>query len=757
MTYEEFLNHFTVIKRGSVKSQCLCPCHDDKTASLTISKGNKCILLHCHAGCSFDDILDAAGLKKFDLFYDKPVSENVPQWLKFVQKCAERDGKKLVDYYHYSLLTGEYAFTRLRYKPKSFSYGILKDGRFTFRLNGQHREDIPAVYGSIESVKKAIKNGEPIFYCEGEKDVSTLKKHGFPAVTCGAVGDWRGDCKELFVNGNVIMLAHNDSGGMELANKVKTDLLNVSKSVRVVVPCPDLPHGDISDFFAAGHTREDFQKLIAEDPVKSETVQERSGDLVERLKELNAVDRFATNDKGAAELFAAVFGDTCRYNPTQRDFMHFDGVKWTADTEGMKAKKNAKLLADALLKYAVNLDNVGDERRKEYIKFASKLMNYRDRNIMVNDSRDLNFFDNEMLDANDYLLNCQNVVLDLSGDEPKVLQHDADLLLSKVCNAVYNPTATCPLWEKTVAEIMLDDQEKIRYLQKIFGLCLTGNTSEEEFYIFFGGSTRNGKSTVCETILYILQDYAQTLQPESLGIKPNKDSRTATPDIAKLAGCRLVIASEPPKKMLFDTSLVKTLTGRDRITARFLNQNQFNFTPRFKLILNTNYLPTINDSTVFKSERIRVLSFDRHFDSSEQNKKLKDELKAESDGILNWMIQGWMLYRQEGLNPPAAVLNATREYEESSDKIGRFVSECLEPSEKNTPAKLVYETFQKWCDASGCGTESKSNFFSELKAKGLFAAQGTVNGKTVRNVVFRREIIDDDFEPVGENEPLPFD
>lgn len=293
---------------------------------------------------------------------------------------------------------------------------------------------------------------------------------------------------------------------------------------------------------------------------------------------------------------------------------------------------------------------------------------------MINDAKDMNYFENEELDKEDFLLNCKNCVLNLSGDKPTILKHNADLLLSKVCNANYEPTARCLLWEKTIFEIMEDDIGKIKYLQKVFGVSLTGCTAEEELYFFFGGSTRNGKSTVCESALFILADYGATISPETLAVKQNKDSRTASPDIAKLAGARLVIASEPPKRMIFDTSLVKTLTGRDRVTARFLHQNEFSFTPKFKLILKTNYLPTITDNTIFKSGRVRVISFNKHFGESEQNKKLKDDLKAESAGILNWMIEGLYLYRREGLTPPAAVQGSTEEYENDSDKIGRFIS-----------------------------------------------------------------------------------
>ena len=439
-------------------------------------------------------------------------------------------------------------------------------------------------------------------------------------------------------------------------------------------------------------------------------------EVLKKLNELNAVERFPMNDRGSADLFATVFMDVSRYNPTKKDWMYYDGTRWVADQEGMRAKRNAKTLADALVRYSVTV-SLPDDKRQSYIKYAAGMMNYRSRNVMVTDAKDLNFFDNTELDKDDFLLNCKNCVLDLSGDQPKELEHKADLLLSKICNANYNPAATCTLWEKTVNEIMQGDSSKIEYLQKMSGRFLTGDTSEEEFYIFFGATTRNGKSTITELLLYLLGDYATTISPESLAIKVNKDSRTASPDIAKLAGTRFVVASEPPRRMLFDSSLVKTLTGRDTVSARFLHENEFQFKPKFKLILNSNYLPVISDKTVFSSNRVKVVPFERHFTEKEQNKHLKEQLQQEIDGILNWCIQGLSLYRKEGLEPPTAVQIATHEYSEDSDKIGKFISECLEKSDQNLAAKDVYEKYSQWCNDCGLGVDGRTSFYEELKTK----------------------------------------
>jgi len=295
--------------------------------------------------------------------------------------------------------------------------------------------------------------------------------------------------------------------------------------------------------------------------------------------------------------------------------------------------------------------------------------------------------------------------------------------------------------------------EKISYLQKAIGVGLTADTSLETSFFLFGATSRNGKSTLVETLLYLLGStggYAMTIQPQSLAQKSNKDSRQASGDIARLNGCRFLNCAEIPKRMILDISLVKTLLGRDSITARHLYEREFEFTPHFKLFVNTNYLPVVSDDTLFASGRVNIISFDRHFTPDEQDKGLKDKLRspAELSGIFNWCIDGLKLFREEGLKPPVEVVNATAEYRTNSDKMGNFFSECMEPTGKNSKASDVYNVYKQWCDTNGFGCENKGNFFDELKAKNRYADTGTVDGKSWRRVVIGYEI-NDDLSPLG--------
>lgn len=753
-TYENNLKHFQIIRRSRDRAQCKCPAHPDKQASLTVSKGKRCTLLHCHAGCSLENILAAAGLEKKDTFYK---SENREMhWKRYIENREHRKIEATYDYV--STVTGAYAFTKIRLEGKKMLFGMLKDERFEYGLKGRNKKEFNAIFGSIPRIKEAIERNEPIFIPEGEKDVNTLIKKGYAAFSCGGANDWNKNVSELCKDADVIVLADNDEPGKAVAKRIYDDLKGIARSRKVIVPMPDVPKADISDYFEAGHSKEEFEALINGTTLqknRAATATDSPKYILEQLNVLRASERFQMNDRGSADLFATIFKNVSRYNPTKKDWMYYDKTRWTADTEGMRAKRNAKTLADVLVRYSVTA-SLPDDKRQSYIKYAAGMMNYRNRNVMIIDAKDLNFFENTELDKDDFLINCRNCVLDLSEDQPKMLEHNADLLLSKICNASYNPAATCTLWEKTVNEIMQGDTAKIKYLQKMSGRFLTGDTSEEEFYIFFGATTRNGKSTITELLLYLLGDYATTISPESLAIKANKDSRTASPDIAKLAGTRLVVASEPPRRMLFDSSLVKTLTGRDTVSARFLHENEFQFKPKFKLILNSNYLPVISDKTVFSSNRVKVVPFERHFTEKEQNKHLKEQLQQEIDGILNWCIEGLYMYRKEGLEPPVAVQNATYEYSEDSDKVGKFISECLVKSDQNLAAKDVYEKYSHWCNDCGLGIDGRTSFYEELKTKNLLSKTATVTGKTVKNVIKGYSFAEETFHSVDKDLDTPF-
>ncbi|MCI7131010.1 MAG: hypothetical protein MSA09_10785, partial [Lachnospiraceae bacterium] len=172
--YESNLHHFTISKRYGDKAQCKCPAHDDKQASLTITKGRKCTLFHCHAGCTLEDVLSAAGLEKKDTFYD--TEPRIPNWRAYIES---REKRRIEATYNYVSINGSYAFTKIRLSGKKLLYGKLENDRFSYGIGREGRKSYKAIYGSVQALTKAVSEGKPIFIPEGEKDVDTLTKQGY--------------------------------------------------------------------------------------------------------------------------------------------------------------------------------------------------------------------------------------------------------------------------------------------------------------------------------------------------------------------------------------------------------------------------------------------------------------------------------------------------------------------------------------------------------------------------------------------------
>lgn len=456
--------------------------------------------------------------------------------------------------------------------------------------------------------------------------------------------------------------------------------------------------------------------------------------VITELDPINSKELSGTTEAAAGALFAAVFRPVLRFNGSLKAWAVYDGIRWYTEQGNLSAEKAAQDIAQALVYYSMQSPEPSDAVMA-YRKFAINL-GYRQKRLrMIDDSKNALEISEKDFDIDPNLLNLQNIVLNLRTGEQ--LQHDPDLMLSKVCNASYDPDADPKAWEKFISEIMQNDPEKIEYLQRVLSYGLLGNNKEEKFFMFYGKSTRNGKSTLLETVCYMLGDYAESLPPEALAQR-TRDSARPNEEIAKLRGVRFVKMSEPSKRMIFDVALLKNLTGGDLVSCRYMYGHSFNYYPVFKVYINTNYLPVVTDDTLFASDRCQLLTFDKHFSKEEQNQDLKQIFRKPENlaAVLNWLLAGLERYKQRGLDPVRAVKEATKEYRNDSDKIQKFIDECLEPAPgRNIQIKALYQVYSKWCTESGYGTDNKSNFIQDLKAKNLWSKSGTVDGRTYYNVM----------------------
>lgn len=454
-----------------------------------------------------------------------------------------------------------------------------------------------------------------------------------------------------------------------------------------------------------------------------------------KMRHLVVLDptEYSYNDRGTSELFAKLYRDELRYCTTAKEWYYYrDGV-WTKDNGGMAAHALAKEFFDCLIEYSISIDD--EKTRQAFYSYYIKLGSKAKRDIIIKDAADCLYISNTDFDSNVNFLNFRNGTLEL--DTFKFREHRPEDLITKTCNAEYDPAAKSAQWEKFISDVLPKDREKQEFLQKALGYSLTGNPHLERFFILYGATTRNGKTTLLSTIEHALGDYAIATPPETIAIR-KRDSSKPSEDLARLYGKRFLNLCEPPQSMPLDVALVKAMTGGATITARFLNENSFDYKPIFSVFMDTNYLPRVADDTLFASNRVNVITFDRHFTASEQDVTLKQKLRTPENisGIINWMLAGLKLYRSEGLNLPISVAVASREYATASDKIQNFIDECLEEeTDAVISAKAVYETYREWCTTSGMYADGKQKFLEQLRKKNLLSDKGTVNSKTVKNVI----------------------
>lgn len=267
-------------------------------------------------------------------------------------------------------------------------------------------------------------------------------------------------------------------------------------------------------------------------------------------------------------------------------------------------------------------------------------------------------------------------------------------------------------------EVMEGRNAVARYLQKAIGYSLSGDTSLECLFIMFGPTTRNGKTTTIETILRLMGEYGRSAKPDMLATNYFRgQSNGSSDDVARLAGARFVGISEMEQKLTINASLTKQLTGNGSITARFLYEGYFEFHLQAKIFIDTKHLPNVTDQTLFESGRLKIIPFTRHFADHEQDKTLKTTLMAPENlsGILNWAIEGYKLFKAEGLPEPDEVKAATEQYKVESDRTAQFMGQCLQHEKgSELKASAVYNRYKEWCTENGYKYEGAQNFYKRL-------------------------------------------
>jgi P4 family phage/plasmid primase-like protien len=317
-------------------------------------------------------------------------------------------------------------------------------------------------------------------------------------------------------------------------------------------------------------------------------------------------------------------------------------------------------------------------------------------------------------DCDDFLLATPGGTVDLrTGELREARRTDYITRLTSVAPA--EPGVRPEAWLRFLAEVFPDDPDMPAFIQRLAGYALTGSTREHRMFLLHG-SGRNGKGTLLNTLQAIMGDYARGIPTAAL--LETRSPQHSSP-IAQLRGARFVRGAELPVGQVWDESLVKQLTGGDTITARLMRQDGFDFVPKFTLIVDGNTKPRIRTTDVAMRSRMTLIPFTASF-AGREDRGLPERLAAEAGAILRWAIDGAVEWQRGGLRIPAAVEKASREYLDSEDLVGGFLSDETEraPAER-VEASILYGRYRAWCDGQGIPAASQKAFSEALSERGI--------------------------------------
>jgi len=414
----------------------------------------------------------------------------------------------------------------------------------------------------------------------------------------------------------------------------------------------------------------------------------------------------------STRLFTREFGSGLRYCHELNKWFVWRGVRWERDTDG-HVERCAKKIPSMLAAKSLRKEN--EDRRKLLYRWAAQASSmYHIKGILkLAETEPKIPVRVAALDSDPLLLGVQNGVVDLkSGD---LIQPEKSQLITKQAAVRHDRMARCPRWLQFIDEVTNGNAELGTYLQLSAGYFLTALTKEQCLFFAYG-SGANGKTVFFHILEMLLGDYAMTTPPETLMARRNTGG--PSPDLARLRGARLVIASEPNQNCELEESVVKILTGQDTVVCRHLYCELFEYVPTYKLVLITNHKPIIHGTDHAIWRRIRLVPFEVTIPEEKQDKGLIEKLRGELPGILNWAIEGALVYQKYGLKPPKCVVDATASYRSEMDVLSEWIDEeCTSDTEAETPIGELHAAYCAWCRAANYRAIKKRPFGNQLEAR----------------------------------------
>lgn len=609
--------------------------------------------------------------------------------------------------YKYHDRSGIVRFEVVRYKPKDFKQRQPKgDGTYQWNLDGiePYLYNLPAILAAGPE--------HSVWITEGEKDVDLLGAEGRIA-TCnpGGAGKWKDSYSEALRGRHCRIIPDNDLSGRNHAQQVALSLQGKAASVKVV-ELPLLPEkGDVNDFLDSGRTTADLDELArqTEEWKPAAQTEDEDGEFPINRTELGNSIRLVN-----------LFGARLRYCGQLGYWLVFHGAYWQPDHKD-QIWKFGKATVRNLAKEAAKMKD--DEERKAMLRFAIDSEKKRAIQAMIDLAKSdpkIAILPDE-LDRDPYLLNCLNGTLELRTG--RLREHRPEDLITKITKVAYRPNAPRSLWEKTLGEIQ-PDPEMRAYIKRALGYSISGDTGEHALFLPHGKG-RNGKNTVLDPVAKVLGEYATGCDPKILLRTGKNDHPTG---LADLHGRRMVITDEVDEGEQLAEALVKRITGNPTLKARFMRQDFFTFDMRSKIWMPANHKPDIKGRDEGIWSRIRVIPFDTFFPPEKRIKNLASTLvREEGEGILAWLVEGYLDWQKHGLAEPVKVLEAVSEYRLQQDVIAAFLKECCltwldHPNRDQFKIRKddLYLGYASWCKENGeKAVLSGREFGSEMTSRGF--------------------------------------
>jgi len=556
----------------------------------------------------------------------------------------------------------------------------------------------------------------PIWFTEGAKKADAITGLGQSIIPASLNGVWcwrnpnadgksipLADFDQLALKGRRVVLAFDsDQAVNENVQKALKQFGTFLRKRGAIVGNLKLPHGDtklgIDDAIAAGWTFEQLDAAIT------------WGDAASADPDDGEAHKHT--DLANARRMVAEHGDDLRY-VAEWGWMAWDGYRWALDATAEHQRRAKDTTVNLWRQIAEAPEHergkmADHAKRSQSAGAIAAMIRLAESEKQVRATPD--DFDRQLM-----TLTCLNGAIDLTTGE--LLPHDRDELCTKMTDILYSKTAKAPTWLAFLDRIFAGDQDLIAWLQRAIGYTLTGRTDAQAMFICYGKGA-NGKSVFIDVLRALLGDYARNADASTFMVQQSDRIRS---DVARLAGARFVATVELDEGRRLSEALVKQVSSGDRMTARFLNKNEFEFTPRFKLWMATNHKPVIKGTDFAIWRRIKLIPFTVTIPEAERDTTLTDKLLAELPGILAWAIQGCIAYQDKGLkDEPSAVRNATTDYRNAMDTLGRFIDECAVVGERReVSAAAIYQAYVRWSEGGNERALTQTRFGEQMIERGI--------------------------------------